>query len=146
MQSTDYISPVLTWPNFIFIYLRNLPDLFACQRELGSVVPFPPDDKDVPYLSNSASHPFVASHTLFVFLVSPRATVYPACSCMKLCYSFHLLHDSLFYFSCHDLHFSPCSIGTAFSLCFLHKIFLFLTICNIACAFLSFSSVEEKAY
>lgn len=133
MQITDYISPVLTQPSFIFIYLRNLPDLFPCQRYPCSVVHFPPDDRHVPYLSNSASHPSVASQNLFVFLVPLRATVCPACSYLKLCYSFHLLHDSLFYFSCHDLHcsFSPCSTGTAFPLCFPHKIFLFLTICNI---------------
>lgn len=132
MQSTDYTSPVLTQPSFIFVYLRNLPDLFPCQRYSGSMVPFPPGDRDVPYLSKSASHPSVASQTLFVFLVPLRATVCPACSCMKLCYSFHLLHGSLFYFSCHDLHcsFSLCSAGIACLLFFPHKSFLFLTICN----------------
>lgn len=143
MQITDYIAPVLTQPSFIFIYLRNLPDLFPCQRYPGSVVLFPPDDRDVPYLSNNASHPSLASQTLCVLSPS-QAPVCPACSCMKLCYSFHLLHDSLFYFICHDLlcSFSPCSTGTAFPLCFPHKIFLFLTN-TLPVLFLSCSSVEK---
>lgn len=106
---------------------------------------FPPNGRGVPYLSNSASHPSLASQTLFVFLVSLRATalhalVWSFAICFIFCTTLYftspvMTFTALFLPAPQALHF-PCAFPIRFFSVSYH-------LQHSACTFLSFSSAEK---